>query len=234
MKSTVEGMSAETELKANEHMDQMEAERQAAQDAYDDAPNCNWVSAIFTLGIDCIVKAAAKRKADRTVKLVAQKQKELKATLIPLIAKIRTIEDVASVLLAAGYEKLEAVEDFLDALTDAEGYFNNGGTLFTKPARRKHIKKLDTLITACDTMLVHAMTKMEVFKAVITGGKDFDKEKASVNGNQFEDDAAKEAEDWKNEMLRQKQQAGKLMLQNLVISRGVLNKNMDDISVFLM
>jgi hypothetical protein len=38
-------------------MEKLEAERVAAEDAYKNAPNCNWFTAIFTLGIDCILKA---------------------------------------------------------------------------------------------------------------------------------------------------------------------------------
>jgi len=72
MKGTIEGLAAETELKANEHLQQMADEVQRATDAFNDAPNCTVLSAIFTLGIDCIVKAAAKRKAERTKKRVAQ------------------------------------------------------------------------------------------------------------------------------------------------------------------
>jgi len=123
----------------------------------------------------------------------------LKKTLFPLIEKIKTIDDVASALLKAGYEKIEAVENFLVALEDAESYFSNGGTLFTKPARRKHVKKLDGLITACDTMLIAATTKMDVFKAVILGGETFNKEKSGINPNTYEDEAAAEAEAWKQE-----------------------------------
>jgi len=212
----------------------MEKERQEAQDRYDDSPNCNWLMAIVTLGIDCIIKAAAKRKAERTKIKIEQQQKILESTLTPLIEKIRTIEDVATALLSSGYEKLEAVENFLDALTDAESYFQNGGRLFTRPARRKHVKKLDVLIEACNTMLVHAETKMEVFKAVIVGGDDFKSKQGSVNGNQYEDEVAKETEDWVEEIKRQKAHQGHLMLQNLVISRGVLNKDMEDKNVFLM
>ena len=69
---TIEGLAAETELKANEHLQQMADEVQRATDAFNDAPNCTVLSAIFTLGIDCIIKAAAKRKAERTKKRVAQ------------------------------------------------------------------------------------------------------------------------------------------------------------------
>jgi len=123
----------------------------------------------------------------------------LKKTLFPLIEKIKTIDDVASALLKAGYEKIEAVENFLVALEDAESYFSNGGTLFTKPARRKHVKKLDGLITACDTMLIAATTKMDVFKAVILGGDTFNAEKSGINPNTYEDEAAAEAEAWKQE-----------------------------------
>ena len=177
----------------------MKDEVQKAEDIFNDSPNCSWVSAIFTLGIDCIIKAAAKKKAERTKKMVTQKQVQLKNTLLPLIEKIKTIDDVASALLKAGYEKIEHVENFLVALQDAESYFSNGGTLFTKPARKKHIKKLDGLITACDTMLIAATTKMDVFKAVILGGNSFNEEKDKINKNTYEDEAAREAENWKNE-----------------------------------
>jgi hypothetical protein len=44
----------------------MKEEVQKAEDIWNDSPNCTVLSAIFTLGIDCIIKAAAKRKAERT------------------------------------------------------------------------------------------------------------------------------------------------------------------------
>ena len=166
--------------------------------------------------------------------MVKEKKDELETTLKPLIAKINTIEDVGSALLSAGYEKLEHVNNFLDALVDAEGYFQNGGVLFTKPARGKHVEKLDELIEACNTMFVHATTKMQIFTAVIVGGDDFAKTQSSIDGFKYENDIEEEQKKWLEEMKRQKAAAGKLLLQNLVISRGVLNKNMEDDQVFLM
>lgn len=233
MRSKIEGMSAKAELNANNHMAEMQKELQAAQDAVEDMQGCNVLEAIFTLGIACLIKHQAKRKAERTRNMVEQKKTELENTLKPLIVKINSIQDVADALLSAGYFHLEHVNDFLDALTDAESYFNNGGRLFHTPARRKHVQKLNGLIEACDKMLTAGSQKMEVFKAVILGG---DNEKANlkhVDGEQYEKAIAAEQEAWLEDMKRQKREAG-IELQNLVIQRGISNVNMNDEQVFLM
>jgi hypothetical protein len=114
-----------------------------------------------------------KRKAERTRNRIRDEEKVARETLVPLIAKINGIEDVADVLLKVGYEKLEHLEDFLGALTDAEGYFDNGGRLFSSGMRKKPVAKLDVLIEACDKMIFAAGDKMNIFKAVIVGGAEF-------------------------------------------------------------
>jgi len=121
----------------------MEKERQEAQDRYDDSPKCNWLSAIFTLGIDCIIKAKAKMRAEKVTQRIAEEKAELERTLTPLMAKIDTIKDIGTILWKAGTKKLEAVENFLLAIENANDYFNRGGRLFHRAARKKHIKKLD-------------------------------------------------------------------------------------------
>jgi len=121
----------------------MEKERQEAQDRYDDSPKCNWLSAIFTLGIDCIIKAKAKMRAEKVTQRIAEEKAELERTLTPLMAKIDTIKDIGTILWKAGTKKLEAVENFLLAIENANDYFNSGGRLFHRAARKKHIKKLD-------------------------------------------------------------------------------------------
>jgi hypothetical protein len=42
----------------------MTEEMNRANDAFENAPKCNWFTAIFTLGIDCIIKAKAKKRAE--------------------------------------------------------------------------------------------------------------------------------------------------------------------------
>ena len=166
--------------------------------------------------------------------MVKEKSQKLKDDLKPLIANINGIEDVATGLLAVGYEKIEHINNFLDVLVDAEMYFKNGGPLFSKPARRKHVEKLDELIVACNTMHIVATTKMAVFKAVILGGNTFAEEQSKIDGHKYEEEIAAEQKEWLEEMKKAKATAGKLMLQNLVIRRGILNKNMEDNMVFLM
>lgn len=67
----------------------------------------------------CLIKHNQKKKAERTFQMVETKKAELVSTLTPLIDKINTIQDVANGLLRSGYEKLEAVNDFLDHLVIA-------------------------------------------------------------------------------------------------------------------
>lgn len=91
----------------------------------------------------------AQKLRDRIIK----DKKELTETLTPLIAKINEIKEIGTILYAAGTRKLEAINDFYGAIVSAENYFSNGGKLFMKVARKKHIVKLDTLIEACDIMI---------------------------------------------------------------------------------
>jgi hypothetical protein len=186
MRGTLEGMGATAENNANKHMAEVQKEYDAVVEEIAANTGCNWAQAIFTLGIWCLVKDGDKRKAEKTLAMIGEKSKDLQDALKPIIADLSGIESVADGLLRAGYDKLEAVNDFLDALVVAESHFTNGGKLFSKPARRRHVEKLDILIAACNTMLVHATTKMAVFRAVIVGGDDFAKEAKDVDGQQYE------------------------------------------------
>lgn len=83
--------------------------------------------------------------------------------------------------MKAGKRKLEAVNNFLVAITAAESYFANGGKLFHKAARKKHMKKLDELIEACDIMYTEAEQDMDVFKAFLTSGADFKNNQGNID-----------------------------------------------------
>ena len=39
--------------------------------------------------------------------------------------------------------------------------------MFATVARKKHIAKLEKLVSACDTMIVHSNSKVNVFQAVV-------------------------------------------------------------------
>ena len=151
----------------------MEEEKQRAIDAFENAPKCNWFTAIFTLGIDCIIKAKAKMRAEKMAQRISRDKTELENTLNPLVKRIDEIKDIGTILLKAGKRKLEAVNTFLVAITAAESYFKNGGKLFHKAARKKHMKKLDELIGACDLMYEESEKDMEIFKVFLTSGADF-------------------------------------------------------------
>jgi len=135
-----------------------------------------------------------KRKAQRTRDRIHAEEKVARETLVPLIAKINGIQDVADVLLRVGYEKLEHIEEFLVALTNAEGYFDNGGTLFSSGMRKKHVVKLDELIAACEKMINSSDDKMSIFKAVIVGGAEFTRDQANIDGDQYTNEIAAEIE----------------------------------------
>lgn len=49
----------------------MEAEKVRADEVFLSSPSCNWFTAIFTLGIDCIIKAKAKNKAEKMAERIA-------------------------------------------------------------------------------------------------------------------------------------------------------------------
>jgi len=146
----------------------MEREAQEARDRAE-ATSCNWLLAIFTLGIACIQKAKDKMRAENLAKQITNEKAELERTLTPLIAKLGTVDKIATSLWAAGTRQLEAVDNFLGAVENARDYFNSGGRLFHTAARKKHIKKLDSLIAACDDMLEAADADSELFKAFLTG-----------------------------------------------------------------
>lgn len=69
----------------------MQREVDAAQEAVDSAGSCNWLSAIFTLGIDCIIKKKNQMRAQKLRDRIIKDKKELTETLTPLIAKIDEI-----------------------------------------------------------------------------------------------------------------------------------------------
>ena len=123
LKSILEGLHGTAALNAQNELEKLEAERVAAEDAYKHAPNCNWFTAIFTLGIDCIIKAMNKKKAEMMHDQIKIDKMKIESTLTPLIAKIKGFEEVGKILWAAGMRKVDAVNNFLDAITAAESYF---------------------------------------------------------------------------------------------------------------
>jgi hypothetical protein len=149
---------------------------------------------IFSLGISCLAKEQTERKVRRMRDAVEKQRNDYGTSIGPLVGKLEGIGAAARQLLDASYGKFENVSEFLDALTNAKMYFSSRRALNIDPnAHKTHVRKLNELIEACDIMLYHAEHNMEIFKAINTGQKDFNKELPAIKAIQVRDTAAEKA-----------------------------------------
>jgi len=140
MRSTIEGMTATTLLKSQEELEASRIRLEEAEAELQGMGSCKWWQALISFGETCRKIARKKRELIRIRDRIKKEDKQVRETIPPLVAKINSIEEVADALLRVGYSKLQAIENFLVALQNAEEYFNNGGRLFSKFARRQHVK----------------------------------------------------------------------------------------------